>query len=311
VRIGSKARQHQKQRRRPVTTETDLTSNADAPKEATPARETSHRDTSGQDLPGDDEAELETGPLRRCIVTRERLPKERMIRFVVGPDRQIVPDLAARLPGRGIWLSASKDVLELADAQENRRQENRRQENRRQDGGRDKDKQGDDSKRSLGQRHLERAFARAARGAVLVPPDLSLLLQAALIRRIGECLGLTRRAGQAVAGYEKAREALRTGRYRLVVQASDGSEAERARFLSGFGSDLKIIDPLPGDALGRVFGRDHVVHVAVAAGKLAESLVLEAGRLAGLKNGSARALGSEWATGREIASVNDGTGANG
>jgi hypothetical protein len=219
-----------------------------------------------------------------------------MIRFVVGPDRQIVPDLAAKLPGRGIWLSASGDVLESTGAQEETRPE----------GGRQKEKQGDGR-----YRHLARAFARAARGPVSVPPDLCVLLQTALVRRIGDCLGLARRAGQAVAGYEKAREALRTGRYRLVLQASDGSEAERSRFLSGFGSDLTIIDPLPGEALGRVFGRDYVVHVAIAPGKLAESLVLEAGRLAGLKNGSARALGSARATGRETASVNDGTGANG
>jgi uncharacterized protein len=75
--------------------------------------------------------------------------------------------------------------------------------------------------------------------------------------------------------------------------------------LSGFGPDLTIIDPLPGEALGRVFGRDYVVHVAVAPGKLAESLVVEASRLAGLKNGSERAAG------RETASVNDETGFNG
>jgi predicted RNA-binding protein YlxR (DUF448 family) len=248
----------------------------------------------------DDKEEPETGPLRRCIITRERLPKERMIRFVVGPDRQIVPDLTARLPGRGIWLSASADVLNSNGAHEEQRPEKRRQE-----GGRQKEKQGD-----VGNRHLVRAFARAARGPVSVPADLSVILQTALVRRIGECLGLARRAGQAVAGFEKAREALRTGRYRLVLQASDGSEAERSRFLSGFGPDLTIIDPLPGEALGRVFGRDYVVHVAVAPGKLAESLVLEAGRLAGLKNGSARALGSEGTTGQETVPVNDAAGAN-
>jgi hypothetical protein len=245
----------------------------------------------GDEAPGDEAAEPETGPLRRCIITRERLPKERMIRFVVGPDRQIVPDLAARLPGRGIWLSASRDVLESGSLQED---------------GRQKDKQG-----GGGHRLLTRAFARAARGPVLVPSDLSVLLQAALVKRISEALGLARRAGQAVAGYEKAREALRSGRYRLVMQASDGSEAERTRFLSGFGPELTIIDPLPGEALGRVFGRDYVVHVAVAPGKLAESLVVEAGRLAGLRNGSARAMGSARATGRETASVNDAAGANG
>jgi predicted RNA-binding protein YlxR (DUF448 family) len=244
----------------------------------------------------DEETEPETGPLRRCIVTRERLPKERMFRFVVGPDGQIIPDLAGKLPGRGIWLSASRDVVE-SGAREGPRQKNR---------------QGDGSRRDLA-----RAFAGAARGPVSVPSDLSVLLQTALARRITDFLGLARRAGQAVAGFEKAREALRTGRYRLVLQASDGSEAERSRFLSGFGpkagsgSDITIIDPLPGETLGRVFGRDYVVHVAVAPGKLAESLVIEAGRLAGLKNGSARAMGSTRATGQDTASVNDVAGANG
>lgn len=268
------ARRSKGQRRRLITTESDPATDPAVVQDAS-------------DL---DDAEPETGPLRRCIVTRERLPKERMIRFVVGPDRQIVPDLAARLPGRGIWLSACRDVLQFGNAQ---------------DKGRQKDKQGDNNNRQL-----VRAFARAARGPVSVPSDLFVLLESALVRRIGECLGLARRAGQAVAGYEKAREALKSGRYRLVLQASDGSEAERERFLSGFGPDLTIIDPLPGDALGRVFGRDYVVHVAVAPGKLAESLVVEAGRLAGLKNGSERAMGSERATGRETGPLNDVAGAN-
>jgi uncharacterized protein len=172
-----------------------------------------------------------------------------MIRFVVGPERTIVPDLAATLPGRGIWLSARLDVLETARAQ----------------GG------------------LGRAFARAARGLVTVPPDLPAMLEAALVRRIGELLGLARRAGQAVAGFDKAREWLRTGRGRLILQASDGSAAERARFLSGAAEQVAVWTPLPAAALGRVFGRDHVVHVAIAPGRLAERLAIEAGRLSGLR----------------------------
>ena len=187
-----------------------------------------------------------------------------MIRFVVGPDRAIVPDLTARLPGRGIWLSASGDVIETAGAKGN----------------------------------LTRAFARAARGPVVVPPDLLAVLEAALVRRIGELLGLTRRAGQAVAGFDKAREWLRGGRARLVLQAADGSAAERARLLSGI--TLPVFTPLPGAALGRVFGRDYVVHVAIAPGKLAESLHVEAERLAGLKR-----------SGQTPARLDEATGANG
>jgi predicted RNA-binding protein YlxR (DUF448 family) len=165
-----------------------------------------------------------------------------MIRFVVGPDRVVVPDLAARLPGRGMWLSANADVLETA--------------------------------RTRG------AFARAARGPVIVPPDLADLVRAGIARRIGELLGLARRAGQAVAGYEKAREWLRTGRAALILQASDGSIEERRRFL-GVAADIPVLAPMSIEALGGVFGRDRVVHVAVAPGKLAAALVAEGGRLAG------------------------------
>jgi len=195
--------------------------------------------------PGPDAEEAESGPLRRCVVTRERLPKERMIRFVVSPDRVVVPDLTASLPGRGIWLSARGDVVETARARG--------------------------------------AFARAARGPVTVPPDLAFGLQVALARRIGDTLGLARRAGQAVSGFAKAREWLAAGRAALVVQASDGSAAERARLLGGNAGKLPALAPLDGAALGAIFGRDHVVHVAVAPGRLAERLTIEAARLAGLQ----------------------------
>jgi predicted RNA-binding protein YlxR (DUF448 family) len=191
-----------------------------------------------------DDDEPEKGPLRRCAVTRARLPKETMIRFVIGPDRQVVPDLAARLPGRGIWLSAAGDVIDTA--------------------------------RTRG------AFAKAARGAVTVPPDLTAVLQASLTRRIGECLGLARRAGQAVCGFQKAREWLVAGRAGLVVEASDGSADERARFLGRHAETIEVIAPLNGAALGAVFGRDHVVHVAIARGRLATALANETKRLAGL-----------------------------
>ncbi|MBV9748379.1 MAG: RNA-binding protein [Acetobacteraceae bacterium] len=191
------------------------------------------------------------------MVTRERVPKERMIRFVIGPERTVVPDLAAALPGRGMWLSVSGDVIERAHAQ----------------GG-------------LGG-SLGRAFARAARGSVVVPPDLLAVLEAALVRRIGELLGLARRAGQAVAGFDKARDWLRSGRSRLILQASDGSADERARFLSGAGDAVSVFAPLSAAALGQVFGRDHVVHVAITTGRLGDRLAIEAGRLDGLRRSAA------------------------
>lgn len=187
--------------------------------------------------------ERETGPLRRCVVTRVQGERARMLRFVVGPDRTVVPDVLARLPGRGIWLSARRDVLETA--------------------------------RSRG------AFARAARGSVSVPADLADVVEAGLARRIAELLGLARRAGQAVAGYGKARDWIAAGRTGVAVQALDGSPEERARILSG-ARHIPVVAPLSAQALGAVFGRDHVVHVAVAPGRLAEVLRIEAERLAGV-----------------------------
>ncbi|MFL5254251.1 MAG: DUF448 domain-containing protein [Rhodopila sp.] len=253
-----------------------------------------------------DEADPEAGPLRRCIVTRERLPKEKMIRFVVAPDGRLVADLAGKLPGRGMWLSASGDVLEAADEDESSGRLEQIAEGRGPHSARQE-------RRRLGtaDRQLMRAFARAARGPVAVPPDLGSLLQSALVQRIAELIGLARRAGQAVAGFEKAREYLRASSARLVLQACDGSPAERARFLTGAPAGVKVFDPLTGEALGRVFGRDYVVHVAVAPGKLADSLAIEAGRLAGLRSRSARTMGSERTTERATAPVNTDLGANG
>ena len=166
-----------------------------------------------------------------------------MIRFVVSPDRVVTPDLAARLPGRGIWLSAKRDVLETAATRG--------------------------------------AFSRAARGQVTVPADLGALLQDGLLRRIADLLGLARRAGQAVGGYTKAREWIALGKAGLIVQASDGSREERSRLVSGARA-LPVVSCLTGTKLGAAFGRDHMVHGAVMAGALADKIIAEHGRYAGL-----------------------------
>lgn len=240
-----------RRRRRAATTEPALGADAphlqDDPRDDHPGEPLGAPpgDPSGDRQLPEDDAE-ERGPWRRCAITRARLPKEQMIRFVISPDRIVIPDLAARLPGRGIWLSARGDVLEKARVQGK----------------------------------LVGYFARAARGPVTVPPDLPETLRAGLLRRFAELLGLTRRAGQAVAGFQKAREWVRDGRVGLIVQAADGSEDERARLLGG--RNLPVVAPLDAVSLGAVFGRDHAVHVAVAPGRLADALRAEAERIAGL-----------------------------
>ena len=201
--------------------------------------------TATENLPDgpEPEPEPERGPLRRCLVTRESLPKEAMVRFVLAPDRMLVPDLEGRLPGRGMWLSARADVLERA---------------------------------------LKRgAFAKAARGTVHLPPDLRARIEDGLRRRVRDLVGFARRGGQAVCGFEAVREWLQADRVGLLVEASDGSPAERARLVGGR-RQVPIVAPLPAGQLGAIFGRDHAAHVAIASGRLAESIAAEAARLAGI-----------------------------
>lgn len=203
-------------------------------------------------LPEDDDPP-EKGPLRRCIVTRDSGPKEGMVRFVLDPERRLVPDLEGRLPGRGMWLSASADVLERA------------------------------TKRG--------AFARAARGTVQVPPDLRDLIEAGLTRRLRDLIGFARRGGQAVCGREAVLDWLRTGKAGLLVEAADGSAAERARLVGG--REVPVVAPLPAAALGPVFGRDHAVHVGIARGRLADAIAVDAKRLAGFGRSAAAKAAAE------------------
>jgi predicted RNA-binding protein YlxR (DUF448 family) len=118
--------------------------------------------------PTAEDAPVVTGPLRTCIVTGETMAPERMIRFVVGPDGDVVPDLARRLPGRGMWLKAERAVVEQAIA--------------------------------------KKAFARAARAAVKAAPDLPQRIERLLLDRALEDLSRARRAGRAVAGFVKVEQ---------------------------------------------------------------------------------------------------------
>lgn len=199
-------------------------------------------DDRADDAADDAAEEAERGPLRRCLVTRERLPKEAMLRFVLSPDRVVVHDLSARLPGRGMWLSAKADVIEGAATRG--------------------------------------AFAKAARGSVQVPPDLRVRIEDGLRGRVRDLIGLARRAGQAVSGWQAAREWLQAGHAGLVVQAADGSLAERDRLLGL--RRVPVVAPLTAAELGALFGRDRAVHVAIAPGRLAEAIAAEAARLAGI-----------------------------
>lgn len=183
-------------------------------------------------------------PERRCIVTRETRPKAGLIRFVLDPAGVIVPDLAGRLPGRGLWVTADRAVLERAVARGH--------------------------------------FARAARQTVIVPEGMVAGLEAMLARRVVDSLALARKAGEAVAGLEKVKATLVAGKAALLIQAADGSERGRAALRPPEGEN-SLVSCLFGHELGLAFARDSVIHAAVLAGGLAERIREEARRLAGLR----------------------------
>lgn len=194
-----------------------------------------------------DGEESETGPQRRCLATGRVGSVEQMIRFVVGPEQQLVPDIEARLPGRGMWLSARRDVVNSAVA------------------------------KSL--------FSKAARQKLAVPPDLVDRLEALLRRRCLELLGLARRAGQAVSGYDKVRAELKSGRGALLLAACDGAKDGIGK-IRALAPHLPLVTVFSGGELGLSFGRDHTVHGLLLPGKLAERLQCEAERLSGILGGS-------------------------
>ncbi len=184
------------------------------------------------------------GPERRCIVSGESGATVGLIRFVVGPDDAVVPDLAGKLPGRGIWVSADRAALETAVK--------------------------------------KRLFARAARAPVTAPADLADLVEAGLVRRLVETIALARKAGEAVAGYEKTRDWLARGEAAALVQAADGSERGRAKLRPPAGPESHVTC-LSAQELGMAFGREFVIHAALAAGGLCGRVVDEAARLARLR----------------------------
>jgi predicted RNA-binding protein YlxR (DUF448 family) len=184
---------------------------------------------------------------RRCIVTGEVRDRGSLLRFVVGPDGAIVPDVAARLPGRGLWLTARRDIVDRAVA--------------------------------------KRLFARAARRPVVAPAGLADRIESLLARRCCDALGLARRAGLAVAGFDRVSEAVRCGKGALLLAALDGATAGR-RKLAALGGDLPSASVLTATELGAAFGRDRIVHAVVGPGPLCERLRVDLSRLAGLRTGA-------------------------
>lgn len=197
------------------------------------------------------------GPERRCIVTGEVQPRNGLIRFVVAPDNSVVPDLLGKLPGRGLWVAADRKVLEKAV--------------------------------------LKGAFSRAARAQVTVPEDLLATVEEGLADRVIHLLALARKAGEAVAGYEKVKDWLSKDQADVLIQASDGSERGKTK-LRPPRETGRYIGCLTQSELGLAFGRENVIHGALAGGGLTTRVVEEAAKLTGLRDkddGTARRKGTK------------------
>ena len=195
----------------------------------------------------DDDAMLRE---RRCIVSGETLSEDRLVRFAVSPDGEIVPDIAAVLPGRGIWIEASAKAIAAA------------------------------IKKSL--------FAKAAKAQVKVAADLAAKVEHQLVARMQADLGMARRAGQLVTGFDTVTGEIKSATPpALLIEASDGAaDGKRKVFAAAHARGLKIetIECLTSQELGVAVGRENVIHAALKSGRLQERLHFDGKRLSRFRN---------------------------
>jgi hypothetical protein len=182
-----------------------------------------------------------------CIVTGRREPAEAMIRFVCGPDGKVTPDIRARLPGRGVWVSARSELVAEA------------------------------AKR--------RAFSRGLKEAAEAPPalaeDVDQLLEADCL----QMLALANKAGAVAAGFGKVSDALQKGGVAAVIEARDGGEdgkrkLRQAARVAGCGSRPPAIGLFTSNQLDLALGRTNVIHAALTAGGPADGFLARCRRLA-------------------------------
>lgn len=171
---------------------------------------------------------------RTCIVTRAAKDEAELIRFVRSPDGMVVPDLARKLPGRGVWVSLDSAVLAEAVTR--------------------------------------KLFARGFQAETTIPPGLTGMVGTQLRQQALSLLSLARKAGEAVTGFTKVEEMLLRGRARMLIHAASAA-ADGSRKLDRLaGPGVGRIVLFDGRELDLAFGRPNVVHAAVAKGGLAEKL---------------------------------------
>lgn len=200
-------------------------------------------------LSGDDTAQATAACVeRQCAVTRAALPAEQMLRFVLAPDGVIVPDLDCRLPGRGVWLTATRKTLDLAVK--------------------------------------SRTFSRSLKQPVQVPDDLTDRVESLLVRRLGETLSLATKAGLTIAGFQQVDAALDKGGVAAMLHGCDAAADGRGKLDRKFqaiqkemGAPAPIVDLLTIAEMSLAMGRPSVVHAALIPGGLTERFLRAAERV--------------------------------
>ena len=185
---------------------------------------------------------------RRDLATGEVMDEARLIRFVAAPDGAVTPDLGRKLPGRGLWVAADRASVETA------------------------------AKKNL--------FSRAAKAKLSADPGLPDLVERLLARRCLDQLGLAKREGVLISGFEKVHAAIKAGKAAWLVEARDGSHDGRGKLMA---LASKVTPPVPvcgafsADELGLALGLENVIHVCLLAGRRAGSWTEEVRRLAGFR----------------------------
>ena len=188
--------------------------------------------------------EASEGRTRTCIAGGGETPPTGLIRFALSPDGIVTPDLAEKLGGRGAWVSADRALLSRAVS--------------------------------------KGLFARAFKVAAAAPEGLIESIEAGLEKRALDALGLARRTGEAVLGFDQVKEALAKGKASVLLSASDAADDGREK-LSRLGKELFQHRGLSSAAMSAAFGREGVKHAALLKGAAADRFRREAERLDGVR----------------------------
>lgn len=197
---------------------------------------------------------------RKDIASGELREPGDMLRLAFAPDGLVVADIYGKLPGRGAWIDATRLAVDKAV------------------------KSG--------------AFARAAKRKVTVPDNFADTIEAGLSARVLGLFGMAKRAGQLESGFENVRSCARAGEIGVRIEASDGQPDGRSKIrvvVKAIVKELEVSMPtligcFTSTELGKVVGRDNMVHACVHKGKMAEVITHEIERLAGFR----QLVPSEW-----------------